>query len=312
MLGIGENKKNTALFIKAISSIYVSMHNIDLANDTIEGINGSADELPGMTKGKNPNAASLLARIVDKIVDERSKDDMLAFLDLRTIRERLAETGTVTIEFLDNRDKWCRGRFITSEKDSDGIIKSVLYVVEVIDEEKRQRDKLMFLSEMDRMTGINNRGTGENKIRKALLNGNGGLFLLMDVDKFKSINDNFGHSTGDKVIIAIANCMRKSFRGDDIILRLGGDEFAAYIPHVLDKESAIPIVDRFLTAIDEINIYELKDRKIDVSIGAAFYMPEDTYSFDELYKHADDCTYESKKVPGSCVSFYKRHDKGDN
>ena len=134
MLGIGENKKNTALFIKAISSIYVSMHNIDLVNDTIEGINGSADELPGMTKGKNPNAASLLARIVDKIIDERSKDDMLEFLDLRTIRERLAETDTVTIEFLDNRDKWCRGRFITSEKDSDGIIKSVLYVVEVIDE----------------------------------------------------------------------------------------------------------------------------------------------------------------------------------
>ena len=306
MFNIGENKKNTALFIKAISSIYVSMHSIDLVNDTIEGINGSADELPGMAKGKNQNAASLLEKIIDKIVDDRSKEDMLAFVDLRTIRERLEGTGSVTMEFLDNRDKWCRGRFITSEKDADGKIKSVLYVVEVIDEEKRQRDRLMFLSEMDRMTGINNRGTGENKIRKELLTGAGGLFLLMDVDKFKSINDNFGHSTGDKVIIAIANCMRKSFRGDDIILRLGGDEFAAYIPHVLDERSARPIVDRFLKAVDEINIYELKDRKIDVSIGAAFYMPEDSYSFDELYKHADDCTYESKKTLGSCVTFYRK------
>ncbi len=305
MFNIGENKKNTTVFLKAISSIYVSMHIIDLVNDTIEGINGSTDALPGMSKGKNPNAGSLLEKLVDRIVDERSKEDMLAFLDLRTIRERLYGVESVTIEFLDNRDKWCRGRFITAEKDDDGRIKSVLYVVEVIDEEKRQRDKLMFLSEMDRMTGINNRGTGENKIRKELLNGHGGLFLLMDVDKFKSINDNFGHSTGDKVIIAIANSMRKSFRGDDIILRLGGDEFAAYIPHVLDEGSARPIVERFLKAIDEINIYELKDRKIDVSIGAAFYMPEDTYSFDELYKHADDCTYESKKIHGSCVTFYK-------
>ena len=312
MFNIGENKKNTSLFIKAISSIYVSMHSIDLVNDTIEGVNGSADALPGMAKGKNPNATALMERIVDRIVDDRSKDDMLAFLDLRTIRDRLEGTGSVTMEFLDNRDKWCRGRFITSEKDIDGNIKSVLYVVEVIDEEKRQRDRLMFLSEMDRMTGINNRGTGENKIRKELLNGAGGLFLLMDVDKFKSINDNFGHGVGDKVIIAIANCMRKSFRGDDIILRLGGDEFAAYIPHVLDEASARPIVDRFLSAVDAINIYELKERKIDVSIGAAFYMPDDTYSFDELYKHADNCTYESKKVPGSYVSFYKSQDKGDS
>ncbi len=54
-------------------------------------------------------------------------------------------------------------------------------------------------------------------------------------DKFKSINDTYGHAVGDKVIIAIADTLRKSCRDDDVVLRLGGDEFAVFIPGMLIK-----------------------------------------------------------------------------
>lgn len=62
--------------------------------------------------------------------------------------------------------------------------------------------------------------------------------MPLDCDKFKAINDTYGHAVGDKVIIAIADTLRKSCRDDDVVLRLGEDEFAVFIPGMLDKERA--------------------------------------------------------------------------
>ena len=114
-----------------------------------------------------------------------------------------------------------------------------------------------------------------------LVDGKGGMFMLMDVDKFKSINDNYGHDVGDKVLIAIADCLKKSFRDNDIVMRLGGDEFAAYAPTVLNEKVGQQIIDRFFDNIDKIKIPELGDRKICISMGVAFYHPNDEYSFDD-------------------------------
>jgi diguanylate cyclase (GGDEF)-like protein len=139
-----------------------------------------------------------------------------------------------------------------------------------------------------------------------LKNGEGGMFVLFDVDRFKSINDTYGHSVGDMVLIEIGKCMRKTFRDKDIVLRLGGDEFAAYTPAVCSSEEGRPVIERLISSISKISIPELKGRKIEISVGAAFYMPQDTFTFDELYKQADGCTYISKKKDGSCVTFYDR------
>ncbi|MBQ6967561.1 MAG: GGDEF domain-containing protein, partial [Lachnospiraceae bacterium] len=132
--------------------------------------------------------------------------------------------------------EWNRARFVVVERDNDGTLLSVLFMVETIDEEKKARDRLLYLSETDSMTGINNRGSGENKVRKLLLDGDGGMFMLLDVDKFKSINDTYGHAAGDKVLISIAECMRRAFRNNDVMMRLGGDEFAAFAPMVYTRE----------------------------------------------------------------------------
>ena len=61
---------------------------------------------------------------------------------------------------------------------------------------------------------------------------------LIDCDKFKSINDTFGHAVGDAVIVAIAATLQNSCRSDDIVMRLGGDEFAIFVPTVTEKASA--------------------------------------------------------------------------
>ena len=131
------------------------------------------------------------------------------------------------------------------------------------------------------------------------------MFILLDVDHFKHINDTYGHAVGDKVLIAIADCLKRAFRNNDIVMRLGGDEFAAYAPFVLNRSGGDLIVKRLLTLIDGIRIKEMKDVKVEISAGVAFYEPDDQFSFDELYKKADRCTYESKRHSGSRVTFYE-------
>ena len=153
------------------------------------------------------------------------------------------------------------------------------------------------------MTGLLNRVCGELKVEDNLRNGMGGLFILLDVDHFKSFNDNYGHDVGDKVIISVANCLKSAFREHDIVFRLGGDEFSAYAAEVHDKKIAEKIINRFIENLKTIVIPELGDISITASIGATIIKPGEPADFGENYKLIDSAVYESKKVQGSYVTF---------
>lgn len=78
-------------------------------------------------------------------------------------------------------------------KDEDGSLPHVLYCVECIDDQKKREDKLLYLAQTDIMTGISNRRSGEKMIERVLNNKVSGMLCLVDCDKFKSINDTYGH-----------------------------------------------------------------------------------------------------------------------
>ena len=169
---------------------------------------------------------------------------------------------------------------------------------------KNETHRLIRVSQTDAMTGVYNRGGGEKAIRKALDAGAEGMFFLLDADKFKSINDTFGHDVGDQVIIAIAESLKHSFREEDILMRLGGDEFAVYAPGICNKEAANRVIRRFFGVIDTIDIPSMGDRPIYVSLGAAFWTADSGWSFDELYKNADTRLYDSKSEEGNAVTYF--------
>ena len=291
--------------LQTVAGIYVCMYKMDIVQDTFEEISCKSEDLRTMIAGRRDNARDTLRELITYLSDDRSKAELFEFTDLDTLSERMKNTNSLAIEFMNHIDIWCRGHFVADKRDEDGILLSVIWMIEYIDEEKRARDRLLYLSETDRMTGINNRGCGESRIRKVLMEGEGGMFMLMDVDKFKSINDNYGHDVGDKVLISIADCMKHTFRDNDIVMRLGGDEFAVFTPLVYSHDGGGGIIaDRFLERLGRVRIDEMGDTDISVSVGVAFYKPGDKFSFDELYKRADRCTYESKGRPGTQVTFY--------
>ena len=192
---------------------------------------------------------------------------------------------------------------IVAERDEQGKVVRVLWAIESVDEERRRRDELIHLAETDQMTGIYNRASGEHKTQEELSDGKGGMFLMLDIDHFKSINDRFGHSVGDQVIILVAECLRKAFRNGDIVMRLGGDEFAAFAPGVTSHAISDRILERFFRNLVQASVPEMHSEPIHVSVGIAFCPADDGMSFQEMYELADQSVYQSKKKEGNKVTY---------
>lgn len=169
---------------------------------------------------------------------------------------------------------------------ADTVIVGVMNIDKIVNDAK-EKEKLIVLSETDLMTGLLNRVWGELRVEDSLKNGKGGLFILLDIDHFKSVNDTFGHGVGDKVIINVANCLKTAFREHDIVFRLGGDEFSAYAAEVHDKKVAQAIINRFIENLKTIEIPEIGDRPITASIGATIIEPGEPSDFADNYKLID-------------------------
>ena len=127
-------------------------------------------------------------------------------------------------------------------------------------------------------------------------------FLLFDLDKFKGVNDRFGHDVGDRALIRVAAVVRGCFRSGDYICRIGGDEFAAILLGV-GPENAALIRDK----IETINrqLAEEKDGlpPLSISTGVAFGAPG--VEVREIYRQADTALYRVKDAGGRGCAFYE-------
>ncbi len=162
--------------------------------------------------------------------------------------------------------------------------------------------QLKRLSEEDSLSGLANRYYGEKSIREKLDEGKSGYFFILDVDDFKSINDNYGHYIGDEAIIRIAKVLKKCTKENDIVMRLGGDEFAiySYEDKNLDIDSYI---NNIFKEISNIKLPIKDEYTINISVGVAKIEDNKKTSFDRIYKIADDKLYNSKSYEGNYISY---------
>lgn len=144
----------------------------------------------------------------------------------------------------------------------------------------------------DPLTGVYNRRSGEALIQKALTGEITYVFLVLDIDHFKEINDIYGHQEGDRVLQYTVDLMQHSFRGSDIIFRLGGDEFVIFAYPCSDPE----VLERKLRRINQQYQREMernyKESGSSLSFGGV--CGEGATSFQELYRRADRVLYEVK------------------
>lgn len=163
-----------------------------------------------------------------------------------------------------------------------------------IDEEKQEKEKLRQQAQMDSLTHILNAETSLKRIVEDLdtmSEGQSGALLLIDIDKFKLINDNYGHLEGDSILKQFALLLRDSFRSEDIVGRPGGDEFIVYMKAVNDRKILHDKCNALCHAASQILINGQKS--ITISVGAALASRGQSYS--ELYQKADSALYLAKE-----------------
>ena len=156
-------------------------------------------------------------------------------------------------------------------------------------------------SETDYLTGINNRYAGQEKIINLIEQNVPGYFVLMDYDKFKDINDNYGHNVGDKMLIAVAHALRSTFP-DQITMRLGGDEFALFLTNCNSEQEFKEKIEQLKKAFKAVDIPEMNHAYASVSMGAIYYDGTKRVSFDQLYTESDKLLYSSKEFRHSHVT----------
>jgi len=289
--------------ISYLAAIYVSMHLFNLKDNTLEALKTTAviEELRGRKDGIEANEQ--MKNVMAGMVLPQYKEAALAFIDLRTLATRLDGRKTITLEYEDRINGWCCARFIVATSDASGNPTEVIFAVEPIGAQKKREEELRFLSETDLLTGIRNRGNGEAVTRTLMFKGIHGMFCLLDIDHFKTINDTYGHMAGDEVLKQVAGCLKRAFRDNDVVFRLGGDEFAAYAQGVTTTRVGTKIIKRFFEFINELEIPEIQEFELGMSVGASFFSENDTMDFDELYKRADSGTYKSKTYKGNKLTF---------
>jgi diguanylate cyclase (GGDEF)-like protein len=174
--------------------------------------------------------------------------------------------------------------------------------------QKRIEAELERLASHDALTGLANRSLFTEKVSAALArmrrHGEAFSILMLDLDRFKTVNDSFGHPAGDALLREIAQRLLNTTREVDCVARFGGDEFAVLqAPCEDQKAGAIALSDRILAAVTE--PYDLNGRKLilETSIGIAL-APQDGDDVDALVKHADLALYGAKTEGRNRYCFF--------
>jgi diguanylate cyclase len=186
-------------------------------------------------------------------------------------------------------------------RENEGFLKKVEAQQKVINELRSKLETVEAEANLDPLTDLFNRRSLERALEDffTLCKQSKMSFslVLIDLDDFKYVNDNYGHHVGDLVLAKVAKVLRTSMRAKDIVGRWGGDEFVAIMPNT-DLEKAKKVLERIKSKIEKIEILaEGKRFKVSISAGVV-QCGENCQSLLDMIKEADKLMYEDKKKKG--------------
>jgi len=195
---------------------------------------------------------------------------------------------------------------VTNQFTQINILKDYIQELRRVNMELKQKENIIKkLAYYDKLTGVANRTLFYELAEKFLDNSkreNNLLGLMfIDVDKFKGINDTYGHEVGDKVLIKVASILKEATRKNDIVARYGGDEFLILLPNIKNTDNYNSVVSRIVNNKNKIIDCNGKEINISLSIGISFY-PNSGDSIDKLIVEADKAMYIAKNREGENCS----------
>ncbi|MGC9042299.1 MAG: diguanylate cyclase domain-containing protein [Myxococcota bacterium] len=187
--------------------------------------------------------------------------------------------------------------------------KYILGIFRDITQRKLDEEKIRFLAYHDVLTGLPNRlllfDRVNMEINRAIRNGTLLAIIMMDLDKFKNINDTLGHNAGDIVLKEVSGRTKSVIRKIDTVARIGGDEFIIILSDIKSIQDIEDIANRIIEEISRPYSIDREIVEISPSLGISIF-PEDGNETDTLIRKADMAMYKSKTKGGKSLSYYSR------
>jgi diguanylate cyclase (GGDEF)-like protein/PAS domain S-box-containing protein len=198
---------------------------------------------------------------------------------------------------------------LAAELDPEGKIIAVISMGQDVSESVKNQERIHRLAFYDALTNLPNREKFsdclENEAAEAKFNGQQFGLVMIDIDRFKEINDSLGHAVGDEVLQATAKRLTECIGEDDKLARIGANEFAILLTNIEGTEHLAQIVDKIKQS--QLDPYLISGREIFITfcMGIALY-PSDSNEVDELFKFADSALYSAKRLGRGNVKFYTK------
>lgn len=198
---------------------------------------------------------------------------------------------------------------------ADGTPQHFLGQIQDVSERVRYEAQLQHMADHDPLTGLLNRRSFESELDQHIARveryGAEGAALVLDIDRFKHINDTLGHNVGDELIVKVAQTLRTRLRDSDVLARLGGDEFAVLIPRG-GVEEAQAVAESVLAAVRAQSVVTAAGRRrsITASIGIALFGEIERLSAEDVLVNADLAMYDAKEAGRDRAATYSSHERG--
>jgi diguanylate cyclase (GGDEF)-like protein len=260
----------------------------------------------------------LLSSPVDIILCdlEMPRIDGFKFLGMMKSRPELQDTPVIMLTGREDRELKIKGLeqgasdYITKPFDAEELVARVkvhLKIKNLQDDLKRTNELLLELSNTDHLTSLFNRrylmeALGK-EVQRSMRKGGNLSLIILDIDHFKLVNDQFGHLQGDLVLQKVAQLLQKELRNYDIAARYGGEEFIAVLPDAT-LEEAVFVANRMRASVQSAKFSgALSHTSLTVSLGVAMFAKETCATEDDFIKLADDALYRAKANGRNRVEF---------
>jgi diguanylate cyclase (GGDEF)-like protein/PAS domain S-box-containing protein len=196
---------------------------------------------------------------------------------------------------------------ISTVHDHEGKVKNYVAVFTDISNIKKHQSQLEHMAHYDGLTNLPNRVLLADRLNQAMIQTKRSKKTLaiafLDLDGFKEVNDVYGHSLGDELLILLSHRLKEALRGCDTLSRFGGDEFVAILADLDNVQDYEPVLERMLKAASKPMIVNDTLIKVSASIGVTLY-PKDNVDADQLIRHADQAMYTSKQRGKNCYHLF--------
>ncbi|MFI3157019.1 MAG: EAL domain-containing protein [Methylococcaceae bacterium] len=196
---------------------------------------------------------------------------------------------------------------VSEVKDSSGEVSHYVHVFMDITHFKKAQDHLGFLAYHDPLTKLPNRLLLKDRIdhslQNALREGSQAAVLFLDLDRFKGINDTYGHEVGDGLLREVAKRIKNLVRKEDTVSRYAGDEFVVFMENIPDAKNPAKLAQKLIDTFNAPAYIKGHRLKISTSVGISLF-PQDGHDTDTLIKNADAAMYRAKKEGRNNFQYY--------